>query len=46
MHRNTAAIRGKTAKVDMRFEVVVIPVTDDDRSKAFYNQRARHLGSG
>src|SRR6202171_3551957 len=24
------------AKVDMKFEVVVIPVTDVDRSKAFY----------
>ena len=26
------------AKVDMKFEVVVIPVTDVDRSKAFYTK--------
>ncbi len=26
------------AKVDMKFEVIVIPVTDVDRSKAFYTK--------
>src|ERR1700722_12544093 len=28
----------RAAKVDMKFEVVVIPVTDVDRSKAFYTK--------
>ena len=26
------------AKVDMKFEVIVIPVADVDRSKAFYSK--------
>src|SRR5436305_1496358 len=29
---------GSDAKVDMKFEVVVIPVADVDRSKAFYTK--------
>jgi catechol 2,3-dioxygenase-like lactoylglutathione lyase family enzyme len=35
---NEPARAASAAKVDMKFEVVVIPVTDVDRSKAFYTK--------
>src|SRR5258707_9518391 len=35
---NETASGAIAAKVDMKFEVVVIPVTDVDRSKAFYTK--------
>ena len=36
---NNEAVTGvSAAKVDMKFEVVVIPVADVDRSKAFYTK--------
>src|SRR5437899_10066499 len=35
---NEPASGASAAKVDMKFEVVVIPVTDVDRSKAFYTR--------
>lgn len=35
---NEPASGASAAKVDMKFEVVVIPVTDVDRSKAFYTK--------
>jgi len=35
---NEAANAPSAARVDMKFEVVVIPVTDVDRSKAFYSK--------
>ena len=35
---NESAIGASAAKVDMKFEVVVIPVADVDRSKAFYTK--------
>jgi catechol 2,3-dioxygenase-like lactoylglutathione lyase family enzyme len=33
---NNAASEGSVAKVDMKFEIVVIPVSDVDRAKEFY----------
>ena len=36
--KNEPASHASAAKVDMKFEVVVIPVTDVDRSKAFYSK--------
>ena len=33
---NDAASKAKVAKVDMKFEIVVIPVSDVDRAKEFY----------
>ena len=35
---NEPATGATAAKVDMKFEVVVIPVSDVDRSKAFYTK--------
>ena len=35
---NERASTSKSERVDMKFEVVVIPVTDVDRSKAFYTK--------
>ena len=35
---NEPAPSATFAKVDMKFEVVVIPVSDVDRSKAFYTK--------
>ena len=34
--RTTASIEGTTGRVDLKLEVVVIPVTDVDRAKTFY----------
>ena len=33
---NDAASEASVAKVDMKFEIVVIPVSDVDRAKEFY----------
>src|SRR6202167_1251119 len=35
---NNAASEARVAKVDMRFEIVVIPVSDVDRAKEFYTR--------
>src|SRR5215470_16574084 len=36
---NNEPVKGASAaKVDMKFEVIVIPVVDVDRSKAFYSK--------
>src|ERR1700745_150128 len=41
---NNEPVSGASAaKVDMKFEVIVIPVADVDRSKAFYTQRGWRL---
>src|ERR1700690_1168200 len=40
---NEPAIGASAARVDMKFEVVVIPVTDVDRSKAFYTKLGGRL---
>ena len=34
----SSAINARAAHVDMKFEVIVIPVADVDRSKAFYTK--------
>ena len=36
VQRNDAASEASVAKVDMKFEIVVIPVSDIDRAKEFY----------
>ena len=36
--KNESARGASAAQVDMKFEVVVIPVADVDRSKAFYSK--------
>jgi len=36
--RNEIAASAKAARVDMKFEIVVIPVSDVDRSKEFYGR--------
>jgi catechol 2,3-dioxygenase-like lactoylglutathione lyase family enzyme len=38
VHSEETASGAKAVKVDMKFEVVVIPVADVDRSKAFYTK--------
>src|SRR5512146_776158 len=35
---NDPASRASVARVDMKFEIVVIPVSDVDRAKAFYTK--------
>jgi catechol 2,3-dioxygenase-like lactoylglutathione lyase family enzyme len=35
---NAAASEASTAKIDMKFEIVVIPVSDVDRAKQFYGR--------
>src|ERR1700721_4250685 len=35
---NNAASEASVAKVDMKFEIVVIPVSDVDRAKEFYSR--------
>src|ERR1700676_2752445 len=35
---NSAASEASTAKIDMKFEIVVIPVSDVDRAKEFYTR--------
>ena len=44
MTREIMANRASTASVDMKFEVVVIPVADVDRAKAFYTKLGWQLG--
>jgi len=44
MTREIMANRASTASVDMKFEVVVIPVADVDRAKAFYTKLGWRLG--
>ena len=34
----SSAINARAVQVDMKFEVIVIPVADVDRSKAFYTK--------
>src|SRR5215467_16077847 len=37
-HNNEAVSGASAAKMDMKFEAIVIPVADVDRSKAFYTK--------
>ena len=38
VHSNDAARNAGVARIDMKLEVVVIPVSDVDRAKAFYER--------